>query len=103
MPEKDTSFWHAAIPWIGTLLLSLFATFAQYAAKIREKGDWSWRELVLDGIICVFVGLVTHMLCTWYGVDGVGRSVLVAISAHMGTRSMMQYEKLRDRVFGVKD
>lgn len=103
MPEKDTSLWTTWLPWVSTLVLSLFATLAQYAAKIRDGNEWSWRALALDGVICVFVGVVTHLLCTWSGVDGVGRSVLVAISAHMGTRSMMQYEKIRDRVFGIKD
>ena len=104
MPEKDTNLWQfltEMTPWLTTFVLSIFATFAQYAAKVRERNrKWVWRELMLDGLICVFVGFVTHLLCEWQQVDGVARSVLVAISAHMGTRAMMQYERIRDRVLG---
>jgi hypothetical protein len=108
MPEKDSNAWRAAydalaqiFPWISTLMLSILATAAQYAAKVRAGEPFAWRSVALDAVICVFVGLLTHMICEWQGVDGMGRSVLVAISAHMGTRAMLLYERFRDRVLGL--
>lgn len=108
VPDKDFHLWRAiadacspALPWLSTLLISTLATAAQYAAKVRAGESFAWRSLMLDAVVCIFVGLLTHMLCEWQHVDGMGRSVLVAISAHMGTRAMLLYERWRDRVFGL--
>lgn len=110
MPTKDANNWasladalSSVIPWLSTLALSIIATAAQYAAKVRAGEIFAWRGVALDAVICVFVGLLTHMICEWQGVDGWGRSVLVAISAHMGTRAMALYEAWRDRIFGFKE
>ena len=110
MPTKDPNLWNSVaeffssiLPWLSTLVLSILATAAQYAAKVRAGEIFAWRGVALDAVICVFVGLLTHMICEWRGVDGWGRSVLVAISAHMGTRSMALYEQWRDRIFGFKE
>lgn len=103
MPERPSTLWTWIVeysPWLSTFALSMFAAFAQYAGKVRKGGKWVWGELTLDSVICVFVGLLTHLLCVWQGIDGPARSVLVAISAHMGTRAMMQYENIRDRILG---
>lgn len=110
MPGKDPQAWGDAagvispvLPWVGTILLSIFATLAQYAAKVRAGEAWSWAALGLDAAVCVFVGLTTHLLCEWGGVDGYGRSFLVAVSAHMGTKAMVGYQRWRDRALGLGD
>ncbi len=104
MPEKEINA-HAVglIPWLSTLGISMLATIAQYAEKVRTGEKFNWRNLLLDASICIFVGLVTHMICTASGVDGEWRSVIVAINAHMGTRAAMQWEKIRNRVLGMED
>jgi hypothetical protein len=103
MPEKDPNNWSLAelLPWFVTLLISVAATIAQYAAKVRSGEPFEGRALLLDGAICVFVGLVTHMICAASGVDEMWRSVAVAINSHMGTRAVMQWERLRDRILGI--
>lgn len=110
MPVKDANLWHSLaetassiLPWVSTLSLSIIATAAQYAAKVRAGEVFAWRAIALDAIVCVFVGLLTHLICEWQGMDGWGRSVMVAISAHMGTRAMALYEGWRDRIFGFKE
>lgn len=106
MPDKNQTLWGYLVefsPWLSTLALSMFASVAQYAAKVQHGKNWLWRDLFLDAVVCIFVGMLTHMLCSWQGVDGMARSVLVAISAHMGTRAMAQYERIRDRVLGHPD
>lgn len=102
MPEKDPNNWNV-IPWITTFAISLAATLAQYAQKLRSGELFDWKNLILDTAICVFVGLVTHLICLAYGVDEMWRSISVAINAHMGTRAMMQWERLRDRIFGAAE
>lgn len=108
MPERDPSNWRAfadafghLFPWVTTLFLSGLATLAQYAAKVRSGEPFSWMALAMDATVCVFAAIVTHMICDWYGMDGLLRSILVAVSAHSGTRAMMQYERLRDRLMGL--
>lgn len=104
MPDRDPQNWYGIshlMPWITTLALSALATIAQYAAKVRAGEPFSWGALALDAAVCIFAAIVTHMICEWYGMDGLLRSVLVAISAHSGTRAMMQYERLRDRIMGI--
>lgn len=100
MPEKDPSTWYL-FHWVGSLVISIAATLAQYAQKVRAGEAFEWRSLLLDGTICIFVGLVTHMICVASGIDETWRSVIVAINAHMGTRAAMQWERLRDRVLGL--
>jgi len=108
MPEKDTGLWAGLLtvlghigPWVATLFLSIAATGAQYAQKLRNGEKFSWRGLLLDGAICIFVGIVTHLICVASGVDPLWTSVLVAINSHMGTRAAMQWERIRDRVLGL--
>lgn len=100
MPEKDPNNW-SLLPWITSFAISIAATLAQYAQKVRAGDVFEWRTLLLDGAICVFVGLVTHAICVASGIDETWRSVIVAINAHMGTRAAMQWERLRDRVLGL--
>lgn len=106
MPERDPENWRSlahVLPWISTLVISSLATIAQYAAKLRGGESFSWRNLSLDATICIFVAILTHMLCEWQQMDGMLRSILVGISAHMGTRAMLLYERWRDRVFGFDE
>jgi len=103
MPEKDPVNWQFShlFPWFSTFAISIAATLAQYAQKVRCGEKFDWRGLALDGAICIFVGFVTHMICVAAGIDEVWRSVMVAINAHMGTRAAMQWERLRDRILGL--
>jgi hypothetical protein len=110
MNDRDTAFLAAlldvlrpVLPWLTTLFLSALATAAQVAQRLRAGEPWSPRNALLDLIVCAFVGIITHLMCERAGMDGVTRSLLVAISAHMGTRALGQYERLRDRVFGSGD
>lgn len=108
MNDRDTAFLAAlfdmlrpVLPWLSTMFLSALATAAQVAQRLRAGEPWSPRNALLDLIVCVFVGLVTHLMCVSAGIDDATRSLLVAISAHMGTRALGQYERFRDRFFGT--
>lgn len=100
-PPLDVFDWFRhVLPWGVTLLVSAFAAMAQYAAKVRKGESFSWRSLLLDAVVCMFAGMLMHLVCEWQGIGGPARSVLVAVTAHMGTRAMMQFEAMRDRVLG---
>ncbi len=97
MPEKDPNI----AAWLFSLVISFVAALAQYAQRIRDGLKPEWRTFAVDTVICVFVGGVTHMICEASDVTGMWQSVMVAINAHMGTRAMMQWQRLRDRVLGL--
>lgn len=97
MPEKDTNLW----PWLTSIAISIFAALAQYAQRVRDGISPAWKSFASDAVICIFVGLVTHMICVASGIEEMWRSVMVAINAHMGTRAAMQWQRLRDRVLGL--
>lgn len=102
--EASETFEHIrqSWPYIWTMFLSLFAGIVQYVEKLRSGVEFNMRELICDLIICVFVGYLTMLLCKIAGISGDAQSFIVAISAHMGTRALMQYEAFRNRVLGLK-
>lgn len=89
-----------SFPWITTIVISSFAAITQYAGKMRSGARWSIRGFLLDFVTCVFAGMLMHFVCEWQGIEGPARSFLVAITAHMGTRAMLQFEAIRDRFLG---
>lgn len=97
MPEKDPNLW----PWLTSAVISVAAATAQYAQRVRNGLRPEWKSFAVDTVICVFVGIVTHMICVASGVEGMWLSVMVAINSHMGTRAAMQWERLRDRILGL--
>jgi len=106
--DRDTSAFFAALldvlrplmPWVTTIVLSVLATAAQIAEQVRGGAAFVWRNAIADYVICLFVAVVTHMMCERAGMDGMTRSILVAVSAHMGTRALGQYERFSDRLLG---
>lgn len=87
--------------WLWTVMLSVAGAGAQYAQRVRDGELFSWRNLALDMVICVFVGIVTHLICDAAGIDPLWTAALVAISSHMGTRAAHQWERIRNRILGL--
>ncbi len=105
MPEKDPANWDLShyVPWLSTMAISIAATLAQYAQKVRSGEVFDWRSLALDSVICIFVGFVTRMICVAAGINDDWQWVLIAINSHMGTRAAMQWERLRNHIMGFGD
>ena len=100
IPKEVQDFAREYLPWFASFGVALFAAVTRHAEKLRKKVSVTWRELVADATICAFVGLVAHLSCEVAGIVGVPQVLIVALSAHEGTRALMQYERLRERLFG---
>lgn len=87
-------------PWLTTLALSIWGGGVQYAQRLRRGERFSWRALILDLVVCSFAGLLTSQLCEAAGIYGPMQIVMVAVSAHMGTRAIASLEIVRDRILG---
>lgn len=87
-------------PWASTFLLSMWGGLVQYAQRVRNGEKFSWMALALDLVVCSFAGLLTFLLCESAGIRGPIQAVLIAISAHMGTRAISSLEVVRDRILG---
>jgi hypothetical protein len=88
-------------PYIWTVFISTFAAIVQYVEKLKNGAKFNMRELICDVVICVFVGYTTVLVCKIAGISGDARDLVVIISAHMGTRALMQYEAFRNRILGL--
>ena len=95
-PPKFHDLW----PWVSTLCLSIWGGAVQYAQRVRNGETFSWVSLGLDLVVCSFAGLLTFLLCEAASIRGPMQAVLIAISAHMGTRAIASLEVVRDRILG---
>lgn len=87
-------------PWLSTFGLSLWGGLVHYAQRVRNGEPFSWRAMALDLIVCSFAGLLTFLMCESAGIRGPIQAVLIAVSAHMGTRAIASLEVVRDRILG---
>lgn len=109
MPEKDPAFQQAfleslkqLIPIMTTLFISVWGGIAAYVQRVkRTSRSFQWKEALFECVISSFAGLITHYLCQWAGIEGPLSVVLVAISAHMGTKALSNLEGFYNRVFGL--
>lgn len=95
------------LPYLSTILMSLWGGTVAYVQKIRSGEKFSWTNLFMDLIISGFVGFLTHLICTYADLGAEISSVLIAMSAHMGTRALLGLTRIRDsilnRIFGLED
>lgn len=111
VPEKDSQnaailieWVRQVLPYLSTLFLSCWGGIVSYIQRLRIKSaKFSWRELSFDLLISSFAGLLTHFFCEYSNVSGSMSAILIAISGHMGTRAIVSFEKMRDRIFGLHD
>lgn len=109
MPERDLSkqlaehfeTFRQSWPYVWAMFISTFAAIVQYVEKIKNGAKFNLRELICDIVICLFVGYVTMLVCSFAEIKGDAKDLIIAISAHMGTRALMQYETFRNRILGL--
>ena len=68
-----------------------------------HRSRFNWKDLTFDLVISSFAGLLTHFFCEYSNVGGSMSAILIAVSGHMGTRTIASFEKMRDRIFGVSE
>jgi hypothetical protein len=111
MPLKDpTNYPIATYEWvIGISMLAGFVSFIEKMKLFRMKEFTWWGlffmivSLVCEAISSVFVGLMSFAICESYGIEQITSVAIVGLSAHMGTRAIMQMRKFMSKKLGMEE
>jgi len=90
------------LPFFYAGVLSLWGGFVQYINKVRMGEKWSWSTLFFDLVVCSFAGLLAFFLCQILNLDGWKAAIVIAISAHEGTRGVNAFIELRNKFITPK-
>lgn len=100
--HKASDTFRAILPWGMTILLSCWGGAVNYITKNRRK-QFRIKELTLDLVIASFAGVMTSLLCNYANLNNNISACLIAISGHMGTRSIRGFEILRERMLNIQN
>lgn len=103
MPDKVESWVAQNLPFLYAMILSVWGGFVQYANRVRAGERWSWSAMTLDLVVCSFAGLLAFFLCQSVGVYDWRAAIVIAVTAHEGTRAVGLFVRFRDRLLGVDD
>lgn len=84
------------------LAVALLGGLVSWYAKVRrgEIPGYSVMQLIGELATSAFAGLIAFWLCEWANFPQLLTVAMVAISGHMGTAAIQQFEKLAARKFG---
>ncbi|MBE3030099.1 phage holin family protein [Campylobacter sp. RM9344] len=82
-------------PLVYAIIFSLWGGTAQTVRRVRqgEIPAFSLREWIGDVVLSGFIGVVTYFFCKYVEMNEYLAIVCVSISAHMGARSIVIFEK----------
>jgi hypothetical protein len=106
MPEKETqiisdlaAMVKPYLPFLTTILLSIWGGTVSHIQKLRKtSAKFKWQDYWFDIIICSFAGVLTHFFCKYASVDEWLSAILIAISGHMGTRTIYRFERMHSKI-----
>lgn len=83
------------------LAVALLGGLVSWYAKVRrgEIPGYSVMQLIGELATSAFAGLIAFWLCEWANFPQLLTAAMVAISGHMGTAAIKQFEKLAERKF----
>lgn len=83
------------------LAVALLGGLVSWYAKVRrgEIPGYSVMQLIGELATSAFAGLISFWLCEWAGFPQLLTVAMVAISGHMGTAAIQQFEKFAARRF----
>jgi len=101
MPEKDP-LTYAVMTYAWVLAISVWGGTAAFIRKVKTRagGHFSIAEWVGECVISGFVGIITFWLCESSGISPLLSAVLIAITAHMGSRAILMGERLLCKQIG---
>ena len=75
---------------LWALWLSMWGATAAYLQKIKDNGPkaFSFWTFLIETFTAGFIGLMTYLLCDYYGVDQRLSAVWIGINAYTGTRAL---------------
>lgn len=87
------------------LAVALLGGGVSWYAKVKrgEVPGYGVLQLVGELATSAFAGLIAFWLCEWGNFPQLLTVALVAISGHMGTTAIQQFEKFAERRLGTKD
>lgn len=102
--EKDpTTYSWITYSWVA--LLSAWGGAVSFIRK-RQAGmirPFNIVEFIGELFTSALAGIITFWLCEWSGVDPLVTAALVAISGHMGSRALFQFEKWAETKFPLPE
>ncbi len=103
MSEKlpdDVELLKQMLPYLVAFFLSCWGGVVHHIQRLQKSGKaFSWRDFCFDLLVSSFAGLLTYFLCDWAHIQGPIAALLIAVSGHMGTRSIASFYKLHDKIF----
>lgn len=70
-------------------LLSVWAATVRHLTNIKNGGEGGWVSWLIEVCISGFVGVLTGLLCQHFELDILITFVIVAVSAHTGTNTLI--------------
>jgi hypothetical protein len=104
MPEKDpTNYSFVTYGWV--MLLSAWGGLVSFlrkqkAGKVRA---FNITEFLGELMTSALAGLITFWLCEWSNTSPLLSAALIAISGHMGSRALFQFESWAESKFGLAE
>lgn len=101
MPEKDP-FNYSLITYAWVVIISLWGGTSAYIRRARSRSpiNYLFVEWVGECVISGGVGVMTFYLCEFTEIDRLLSAVLIAITAHMGSRAILMGERFLCRYVG---
>lgn len=96
--EKLLHWLQENLPFFYAGTLSLWGGFVQYVTQVKNGAVWSWKTLGYELVICSFAGILAFFACQAAGIIGWQAAIIIAISAHGGTKSLETFVKWRDKL-----
>lgn len=94
MPEKDPTTY-SLITYAWVIIVACAGGIAGFHRKMREGAarPFNITEFIGEIFTSGLVGIVTFWMCEWAGVAPLLSAVFIAISGHMGSRTLLIMEK----------
>ena len=102
MPDKIENWVAQNLPFMYATILALWGGFVQYANRVRVGEKWSWSALSLDLTVCSFAGVISFFFCQAAEIYGWKAAIVIAVSAHEGTRAIGLMTRFRDKIIGIQ-
>ena len=101
MSDKIEHWLAQNLPFLYAMALSIWGGFVQYANRVRAGERWSWAVMLLDLVVCSFAGLIAFFICQALGVKDWQAAIVIAVTAHEGTRAIGLIVRFRDKFLGI--
>jgi hypothetical protein len=103
MIDKDP-LGYSVVTYAWVVSLAIWGGVVHFIQRLKrgEAKAHNIVELVGEVVISAFVGIITFYLCELSAFPQILTAALVAVSGHMGTRSLFFFEKALEKIIKNK-